>query len=238
VRHAVVIALLVGCGSDGSSGAIPTDAKIMKDGARPDGTITPPADGGGDANLIDADTSGDGTPTRQACTSNFGSGLTQVFGRLDGYLVAIVQPGSMNTCNDDDAHVHLQIRMNGSIYDIAIDATDGSTGVDDVHTATLDIPLPGGSAWSEGWHPNQSVDYPTLGMHSTSMPLDSKAQVVSTLESDLATVNHISVYATGYGPDGAHLVHRNGGNQDGLVVTEPTSAQPHARLFAFSDQTF
>ena len=56
---------------------------------------------------------------------------------------------------------------------------------------------------------------------------------------ELATVNYVSIYGTGYTTDdGAHLIHRNGQGHDGLVVTHPLSATGHARLFSFSSQTF
>jgi hypothetical protein len=55
---------------------------------------------------------------------------------------------------------------------------------------------------------------------------------------DLANANHISIYGTGYGPDGAHLIHRNGGGHDGLLITQPLSTPSHARLFSFSSQAF
>ncbi|HET9989037.1 MAG TPA: hypothetical protein VFQ65_10955 [Kofleriaceae bacterium] len=182
----------------------------------------------------------DGTPTRMPCTSNFGTALpaSGTFGRLDGYLVAVVAPGATNGCNDDASHVHLQIKMNGAIYDIAIDATNGQTQVDDVHTGTLDIAMPAGPAWSEGFHTGVAIDYPSLGIHASALPLSSKAQIVSTITADLATVNHISIFTTSYGGSGAHLVHRNGGSQDGVVVTEPLSTPSHLRLFSFTDQSF
>ncbi len=216
---AIAVCLVAGCGGGGGASS---DAHHA-------------TDSGGDAEVV-----ADGTPTRQACTSQFGSGLpnTPTFGRLDGYLVAIVPPSDMSSCNDDNSHVHLQIKMSGSIYDIAIDATDAATGTDDVHTTTLDQAMPGGVAWAEGWHDGLVDDYTSLGVHSTDMPLDTKAEIVSALTTDLATVNHISVYATTYGSDGAHLVHRDSDGHDGLVVTEPLSDPPHVRLFSFSDQTF
>ncbi len=191
------------------------------------------AGGGSGSNL-------DGTPTRQPCTSNFGNALpgSGTFGRMDGYLVAIVPPGSTNACNDDSSHVHLQIKVNGAIYDIAIDATDSQTRTDDVHTATLDIPMPSGPAWSEGFHTGVTLDYPSLGVHASALPLQTKAQIVNAFESDLATVNHISIFTTTYGSDGAHLVHRNGGGHDGAVVTEPLSPTAHVRLLSFSGQSF
>jgi hypothetical protein len=82
-----------------------------------------------------------------------------------------------------------------------------------------------------------TVDYPTLGVHSAALPLMSKAEVVSTLTADLATVNHISIYTTTYGDNGAHLVHRNGTGHDGLLVTQPLATPPHLRMLSFSDQS-
>lgn len=200
----------------------------------PDDAASSDAGGGGSGSNLD------GTPTRQPCTSHFGNALPSsgTFGRLDGYLVAIVPPGSTSGCNDDSSHVHLQIKMNNEIYDIAIDAIDSQTHTDDVHTSTRDIPMPSGPAWSEGFHTGVTLDYPSLGVHSSSLPLLTKAQVVNAFETDLATVNHISIYTTTYGSDGAHLVHRNGGGHDGAVVSEPLSPTAHVRLLSFSDQSF
>jgi len=181
----------------------------------------------------------DGTPTRVPCTSTFGAALSNspTFGRLDGFLVAIVPPGG-GPCNADSSHVHLQIRMSGAVYDVAIDVTDGQTGVDDVHSATRDIALPGHLAWAEGWHTGILDDYVADGIHSTDLPLMTKSDLTSTLMTDLANANHISVYATTYDHGGTHLVHRNGNGHDGLVVTEPLSAPAHARFFSFTNQTF
>ncbi|MEO6775045.1 MAG: hypothetical protein ABI467_18915, partial [Kofleriaceae bacterium] len=181
----------------------------------------------------------DGTPTRLPCTSKFGNQLSAAatYGRLDGYLVAIVPPSNMNQCNADSSHVHLQIRMMGSVYDVAIDATDGQTGVDDVHTGQLDHDLPD-SGWSEGWHTGVVEDYVALGKHSTDLVLGTKAANVAAMMTFLATANHVSVYMTSYGPDGGHLVHRNGTGHDGLVITAPLSQPAHLLMFAFDDQVF
>lgn len=229
-----IVLLWLGCGN-----------AAIKGGA--DGSVAPAVDGhaatmGDGAKLdagADAGSSLDGTPTRQPCTSHFGSALPSsgTFGRLDGYLIAIVAPGQTSGCNDDASHVHLQIEMSGAIYDIAIDATDGTTGVDDVHTGTLDIAMPG-MAWAEGFHTGVTVDYPTLGVHAAALPLLSKAQIVATLTADLATANHVSIYTTTYGSDGAHLVHRNGGGHDGLLVTQPLSTPSHVRALSFTGQSF
>jgi hypothetical protein len=46
------------------------------------------------------------------------------------------------------------------------------------------------------------------------------------------------VFAIGYGPDGGHLVHRNGSGRDGLLITKPLATSAHVRMFSFSTQTF
>lgn len=195
-------------------------------------------DGSGSA-IADAPGSGgsdDGTPTRMPCTNNYGNALSTQFGRLDGFLVAIIQPGN-GSCNADQDHVHLQIEMNDAIYDVAIDVAS-SSGPNDVHTLTRDGAMIG-SAWAEGWHTLESLDYPTtLDVHSADLTLETPQQLASEITSDLATVNHISIFSTGYGPDGSHLVHREGSSHDGMLVTEPLSATTHQRLFSFSDQSF
>ncbi|MBV8758219.1 MAG: hypothetical protein JO257_13110 [Deltaproteobacteria bacterium] len=212
MRTVVLVCLLGACGSSSTA------------------KIDAPAGGSADA-LLDAV---DGTPTRQPCTGRFGTALTSVYGRLDGYLVAIVQPGSGSSCNGDSDHVHLQVKMNGAIYDVAINV--GSSGnVDDVRTLTKDIPLP---QWSEGWHPGAIEDYVSLGVHSTDMTQEPRAQIASEITADLASVNHISVFGTGYGPDGAHLIHRNGGGHDGMIVMNPLSSPAHVRMFSFTNQAF
>jgi hypothetical protein len=209
----VLVCALCACGSPGSS----HDAAIV-------GDVAPPGDV-----TLDAD---DGTPIRQPCTSQLGNALTSAYGRLDGILVAIVPPGN-GPCNADSDHVHLQIQMNGAIYDVAVNV--GSSNMDDVHTTTREIALP---VWQEGWHTGVLEDYVSLGVHSTDIPLGTRTQNTADIMNELATVNHISVFGTGYGPDGAHLIHRNGQGHDGLVVTQPLSTPAHVRLFSFTTQAF
>lgn len=214
-----ILLALVGCG--GSGGGTTIDAAID----------APPNDG-----RVHVD---DGSPTRMPCTSTFGHALssTATFGRLDGYLVAIVPPGG-SACNADSSHVHLQIKMNAAVYDVAIDVTNGMTNIDDVHTAARDMAMPVNLPWAEGWHTGLLADYVALGVRSTDLALQTKAELTATLQSDLAAANHISVYATTYGSDGVHLVHRNGGGHDGVIVTDPQSIPAHLRFFSFSAQAF
>jgi len=227
--RAGVLVLLIGCrGPLAAHGdASPADTGLA-DARTADSA---PADTGGDTV--------DGTPMRRPCTSSFGNALSPVYGRMDGYLVAIVPPGT-GGCHADLGHVHLQVEISGAVYDVAVNVgTNDATN--DVHSTTLDHALVG-PAWSEGWHTNVIVDYPTLGVHAAAMPLRTETENVNDLMAELATANHISIYATGYSTDdGAHLVHRSTSNrsgEDGLVVVKPLSTTAHARLFSFTSQTF
>jgi len=185
MRSCWSLLLLVACGSSSSG--------------------TPDAADAPDAAPIVVD---DGPPTRVPCVpqSKLGDNLTASYGRLDGILVAIVPPSNSGGCQADNDHLHLQIRMNGEVYDVAVNV--GENGVDDVHSTTRELAMPG-PAWQEGWHTDVIANYVTLGVRSTDMPLATSAQLVTAMMNDLGTANHISVFATGYGPDGAHLVHRN-----------------------------
>jgi len=189
------------------------------------------ADAGVDASPVvdagvDADpTVGDGTPVRNACTNTLGQGLTKTFGRLDGTIVSIV-PTTKTSCNGDTAHIHLQVLMQGGVYDVAVN-------VDGLMAETTHALVDG--AWAEGWHSPVKLDYPAdLAEHSPAFATTNAAA----LEQKLASVNHVSVFATGYGPDGAHLVHRNGGGHDGAVVLWPLSDSPDFLVFRFSNQSF
>jgi hypothetical protein len=226
----LLLALWLGCRT---SSAVQPDAAASLDAASLDATSL-------DAASLDAPAAGDdGPPTRRACTESYGQGLTSGYGRLDGILVAIVAPGpSSAPCNADPTHVHLQVEALGAVYDIAVNV-GSDLASNDVHTATLDS-VAIGAPWSEGWHTGVTTDYAALGVDAAALPLRTQAQTVAALMAELATVNHITVYGTGYSPTptGAHLIHRTGGGRDGMLVTKPLSSAPRARLFRFSNQTF
>jgi hypothetical protein len=216
LRRAALLVLLIGC--RGSTAA-------QVDG--------PPGDPG-DAAAPDADDGTDGMPVRRPCVAPSGTVLADgAFGRLDGLLVAIIPPGPRSVCNADNDHVHLQIAVGSGVYDIAVNV--GS----DVHSLTFDHSL-FGAPWLEGWHTGADVfvDYGGLGIHSTTIPLSTPAALVGAITTDLAAANHVSIYATGYGPQGADLVHWNGNRRDGLIVSQPLSATAHMRAFSFTAQTF
>jgi hypothetical protein len=181
----------------------------------------------------DAPGHADGTPMRVPCTSQLGNALTSTHGRLDGYLVAIV-PSTSRSCHGDNQHVHLQVRANGQTYDVAVNVQDPQN----VDYLARDLPLPDG-AWKEGWHPGAAgqLDYPSINVHAGEFTPTPQAQLESALDTELASANHISIFMTGYGPDGGHLVHRNGGGTDGAIVIDPLGPS-RMLMFHFSTQSF
>ena len=234
-RRSVVLATLglvlgaCGGGSSSDGGLTDPSSSIATDGAVP-APIDTDASTGGDASASPTD---DGTPTRQQCTSSWGSGLSAKHGRLDGYLVSIVPPSSTSGCNDDSSHVHLQVMMKGAIYDVAVDI---GKSADNIYYLSRKMPLTNG-AWTEGWHTTDGLNYASLGISSADLTKLSPSAASSTVEQALANVNHISVYGTGYSANGMHLIHYQSGS-DGAVVLEPLSATPQFLLFRFSSDTF
>jgi Lamin Tail Domain len=177
----------------------------------PDASVSPDASTGG----------GDGTPTRQPCTGTFGSAMNTTFGRLDGFLVSIINPGQGAGCSGDAHHVHLQILVNGGIENIAVNV-DSSIGTPNVDFLQINAPLKG-AAWSEGWHASQQLDYANnLGVHATDFAVTTPTQLTTIVDNALATANHVSIFCTGFDATGGHLVHRHANNDDGAIVINQT----------------
>ena len=135
-----------------------------------------------------------------------------------------MQPHADPICNSEGTHVHLQVMMGASVYDVA-------TNLETLfYTEDLALPI---DPWSEGWHPNISLDYPTLGIHSTqfTQPANEGRAGGDRDQGDLENANHISVFATGYGVDGIHDVHRKGSGNDGAILIDPLSPLAHGFFF-------
>jgi hypothetical protein len=236
---ALVSLVAAGCGSAASdeegTGANDLSAdKAKKDAGADAGKDAGKEDAGKDSGTTTDSGSGDGTPVRNTCSSTYGSALKGSFGRLDGTVVSIVNPGGSSKCNGDSDHVHLQVLMNGDIYDVAIDVTDG-------YWYQADVPLPG-APWAEGYY-EDSLDYTTdLGVKSTQFTTISQSAVTTQLEQLLATVNHITTYGTIYtGSDagsGMHDIHYESKNKDGALFLQPLSSPAHMILFRFSEDSF
>jgi hypothetical protein len=124
--------------------------------------------------------------------------------------------------------------VKGIIYDVAVDI-GAFTG--DANLYEADMPLPQG-AWSEGWH-DVGLSYPQLGLHSTQFTSEDPTTLGQKIQSELAGVNHVSVFGDSYSTDnGCHDVHYENGTTDGALVINPLSPTAHILFFRFSTQTF
>ena len=197
------------------------------------------ADDSATADDLESAASGtDGTPTRtSAClplSKENGTAINTTHGRLDGFLRYVVPLGGSKTCNGDSTHIHLQVSANGSTYDVAVDV--GSSNGDSM-LYEADMALPDG-AWAEGWHGSDALSYKALGIKSTQFTSENPGTFAQKLEAELATVNHISVFGTGYSSkNGCHDIHYYNG-KDGALVLQPLSAKPHILFFRFASQSF
>ncbi len=179
----------------------------------------------------------DGTPTRtSSCTptsQETGTAINTAHGRLDGFVTYVLPVNGSRSCNGDSGHIHVQVRANGSIYDVAVNV--GSLP-GDAALYEADMVLPDG-AWSEGWH-NDALSYKSLGLTSSQFTPQDPTALAQKLESELASANHISVFGTAYSSkNGCHDIHYYNGN-DGALVLQPLSATPHVLFFRFSNQSF
>jgi hypothetical protein len=222
-RACLLIALLAGCRANNVVAPIfdmdpPSDLAAPLDLARPDLARVAPPD------LATADAA-------SACFTQFGAGMSAAFGRIDGTLLAVVTP--TDPCPHDDNHVILDVRMNGSVYELWVNI---GSDLDPMSTYSQSAAL-GAPAYSEGWHTDAALDYvQTFGLTSSAFTVTPPAGVIQQLAM-LPVGEPISVYATGYGPDGGHDIHRQATGQDGAVVLSPATA-PRYLLYHFDTQSF
>jgi hypothetical protein len=240
---AVVFALQAGCGGASNSPVEDT----ADSGAGADSGQSAADAGSADTSTEDAASDaatgaeGDAAPRNATCTPTSqqnGTAVNTTHGRLDGTLVFVVPPvGNYDQCNGDSSHVHLQVEVSGSIYDIAVDI--GTAPNDEVGMYKQAITLPDG-AWSEGWHGDGALSYKSLDLSSTSFPIESPTAIANVLESLLDDTSQISIFCTGYSQDnGCHDVHyEDGTGNDGALVLNPTAASPTVVFFRFSTQSF
>jgi hypothetical protein len=226
---AVVLAP-AGCSDQTTNGSPYT----ILDGSADDGsTPDDPTDSGTDAPI----------PTGPAnCTSSFGTGLTPVFGRLDGTVRVVVTPG-LPKCRSDNDHVIVQVDVTPQdstttypvLVNILSDIAVSDPAVRFGQTAHALL----GPAWAPGWHTDVSLDYPTaLGVHNATFAAKTKAELGTLINAGLPVGAKVSVYMFGFDTkDGGHKVHRNSQSSDGALVNLQTDP-PTWLLFHFSQQTF
>jgi hypothetical protein len=208
-------------GAGGSSGTSSTT----------NGSTTGTTGGGGEGGSLPVDKAA-------GCASTFGDGLTNAFGRLDGTVLAVVPPAHPTCAMPNGTHLVLQVTAGGAAYRMVVNVK--SDGADpDVFYRTLAHPLPA-PAWAEGWHPGLTLDYVAdLGVHAdASFAQHTMTELVQLVSDAIALGTKISVYATSSGGASAHLVHRNSGKTDGVIVVDPEGASPTMLLFHFPTQSF
>jgi len=258
---ALALALGVGCSSGADVVTLESDGggatPIGADGATPavdggagvdDAGVSPPAkDAGSSPPVIDGGSAppppdaGSASSTRNGtCTplsKQTGKAVDTSHGRLDGTLVYVLPIDGSGACNGDSAHVHLQVEVQGLVYDVAVDI--GKAG-DEVGWLQKTMAVPGG-AWSEGWHGSDALGYRSVGLTSGAFTTLSPSNMGAEIESLLAATSKISIYCTGYTPgdNGCHDVHyQDGTSQDGAIVLDPTSPTSPILFFRFTSQSF
>lgn len=171
------------------------------------------------------------------CASTFGNALTSSYGRVDGTVLAVVQPGDMKCPMPNNDHLILEVTMSGAAYRMVVNmqSTSGDPNVQYLSLAHA-LPAP---AWSEGWHTGLSLDYVNdLGVHAAGFTPHPMAELAKLVTDAITVGSKISVYASSSGGASAHLIHRNTTNADGAIVIDPDGAAPQMLLFHFADQTF
>ena len=163
----------------------------------------------------------------------YGAQLTNSFGRLDGTVVAVVKPSDQQCDGVNNDHVVLEVLANGGVYRMVINVLS-SSAVTQVFETEIQHTLPG-AAWTEGWHPTETLDYANLGTHKADFTPYDLIPLSARIADKITVDAKISVYATSSGGDSAHLVHRNKPNQDGAIVLDPISPSPTWMLFAFDN---
>jgi hypothetical protein len=244
--HALLVSFIAVAGCASSPGTTPVPQLDAGHGTpdTADGHDAPAlqdahADGEADA----GDSGGtDAVATRNAaCTplpDQTGTAVNTSHGRLDGTLVYVVDVGeTQKICNGDDSHVHLQIEVNGAVYDVAVDI--GTAPNDEVGSYEESIAVPGG-VWAEGWHGADNLGYPSLGVHDTSFVTMAPAAMAAEVQSLLAGTSKISIFCTGYSQgNGCHDVHyKDGTTEDGAIVLDPTATTSKVLFFRFATQSF
>jgi len=231
--------LVFACLSACSSSAAPDAAPKVDT----DQTIPPPiANGGVDAgtdaasSTARADASVDKSST---CVGTFGSALTNAYGRVDGYVTAIVRPQDQQCPMPNRDHVIVEVSMLGAVYRLVVNVqSDGRSADTRVRYVAYDAAEMPGRAWSEGWHTDLTLDYvKTLALTPEKFAPFEMNELSQAITDELTLGEKISVYATSSGGASAHLVHRNGG-RDGAIVVHIDAAKPRVLAFHFAEQSF
>lgn len=244
-----LVLLLAGFSASGCGGAADPDPIATDDAGIVDPSDAAQTVPGADASVAAPDAGGAGAdagPIDKAaqCASTFGSGLTNAYGRLDGTVLAVVKPTDTQCPIPNGDHLVIQVLVGGEAYRMVVNVqSDGRNGTD-TRMKLAEVPHAlMGEAWSEGWHPGASLDYPgDLGAHVDAFTPYVMGELVERVAARIDLGARISFFASSRNaPSSAHLIHRNDGTaaaDDGAIVIGPDSAAPLYLLFAFDGTTF
>jgi hypothetical protein len=222
--RSLLFLVMVGCGTSSPAAVVDSSVEDVAAEATPD--VLP-------------DVGGDGSKAA-ACASTFGDALTASFGRIDGFVTAVVGPPDMQCPLPNNDHVIVQVRMAGKIYRMVVNVQSDRGADLRVRFGTIDHALLA-PAWAEGWHTGIPLDYPSmLDAHVAAFMPYEMTPLVAKITDALTIGAPVSVYASSSGGASAHKIHRNtaGTNSDGAIVVDPQGAKPKWLLFHFADQTF
>jgi len=177
-----------------------------------------------------------------ACASSFGQALTNAFGRVDGTVVAVVPPAHPTCPQPNGDHAVVQVQFDGAVYRMVVNVAS-TQGTDKRVRFLRDekIPMPA-PAWSEGWHPDLSLDYAKdLALHTDRFTPFEMVPLSDQITAAINVGDKVGVYVTSSGgsyASSAHKVHRNGKNNDGAIFVRPGQADQAALFFHFVEQSF
>ena len=228
----VVVGAGLGCSPTvGTTAPDPVDSDVPETAADTDVAV--------DSTPLDAATDGGPKVRRLPCVDRGGLAADlplDVFGALEGELVSLVPPGN-KACPSDSDHLHLQVDVAGKRYDVAI-TIDSSTGGTPIALITKDLaPTTSPPGWSAA-----GFDFPKdLGIPSADFVSMTKLQLLTKLQTELASVSFVSIHGHSYTDGtGLHNIHRNGGGHDGVILVRGGGAggTDHAIALRFSTDVF
>lgn len=173
------------------------------------------------------------------CADTFGDAIPKGFSRLDGTLLAVVQPKDVGCPRPNADHVIIQMTTGGQNYRMVVNVqsdrpdADPRVGLAIVQHAMV------GPAWADGVRKFLDLDYVLdLDVHADAFTPHELAPLSQRIADELTVGAKISVYASSDGGDSAHKIHRNARSEDGAIVVDPTGTSPRWLLFRFQNQSF
>ncbi len=232
----VVVVLSLACGDDGADPRSPSASGSAGTGAASGSAGAGASSGDGEAGSGGAPV---GDDKAALCADTFGDAIPKGFSRLDGTLLAVVQPKDEDCPRPNGDHVIIQVTTGGQHYRMVVNVQSDRPDADPrVGLAIVEHAMVG-PAWADGVRKFLDLDYVLdLDAHADSFTPYELAPLSQRIADELTIGAKVSVYASSDGGDSAHKIHRNSRSEDGAIVIDPTGATPKWLLFRFQNQTF